>query len=499
MDIRPALDQYEESAFLTFVEHIWNTETNRATHDAWINHFNAIVGHPEGSDLLFYPLSKEEGLEHTPHTVVHTVKSWHSQQGRAAFKDQVLNPPATQPPREQQASQASERNLQTVRELAAQVESTQVEANMAALTQYLTLGLSDGTPEQQLTADLNTLRTLEAAQHQVAAAVSQLARLQLRIGFALASAQRDANSPFLDVGIQAVVLQEISACSQRHAALLVDAQARQPVLYDQAAALIEQLEARIAQAARVIRSGPGHGPLTLRAASETADLQPALLTARGLSRDVAQSQHALNKPVLSALAELEWQATALDGKHSGVYAEIAEFVLATPSEDPRFAFSVPLRTLCDLAAPDWQTASEGQSHLALPVRLCSLWKSVETVTSKGVKPFKHHSHVAMTMTAQLANQVQVRAAHFDASEQGWVFATEGSAPVSVLWQDRGRAYAPADLARPPVISFLSVPSYPPLNTFATLEEVKFDDYIVVFPPDAGIDPVYLMFRDRREF
>jgi len=37
-----------------------------------------------------------------------------------------------------------------------------------------------------------------------------------------------------------------------------------------------------------------------------------------------------------------------------------------------------------------------------------------------------------------------------------------------------------------------------IDTFPSVSEASFDDFITVFPVDSGLPPVYTMFRDRRE-
>ncbi|MEN4826062.1 bacteriocin immunity protein [Pseudomonas sp. P39-UII1] len=60
MDLRSSLD-HEEQSFLRLVDDIWQVETDKVSHDTLITHFSNIVGHPAGSDLLFYPEIDEFG------------------------------------------------------------------------------------------------------------------------------------------------------------------------------------------------------------------------------------------------------------------------------------------------------------------------------------------------------------------------------------------------------------------------------------------------------
>jgi hypothetical protein len=504
MELKPHLSQYEEHSFLGFVEAIWQAETDKSTHNAWIAHFTNIIDHPAGSDLLFYSQAEETGSINSPEHIVATIKSWHQQKGRAAFKGQTLQPP---PARQtltpaQRASQRSNLNLEKVRKLVAEIQAAEQQGKLklTALEQQLARSPASGTPAQQLAASLAALRALELAQHQAKAAFDQLKRLQMSVKNALDSAKRDATSSFYDAAIQAVVLREMTAGSQRHAAALASTEARQPALYTRGVKLIESLESRIAQLAKATATGPGYGPLTLKAAAHAASLYPALLTAQGLSREVASQQHHLVKTFRSAVAELDWQAASLQGDHPGTYADVVEFVLSTPSDDPRYAVTVPLGEMLESDRTDWAGLAAEHGEVDLPVRLCSTVRGATSGSSAGVKPFTRYSHVVMTPTQGkvVPSRVRVRAARWDASRKAFLFTSEGTVPVAVQWQAGSAPYITLDHSRPPSIGFLSMPPVPLIERFANLAQVQFDDYIVVFPHGSGLSPVYIMFRDRRE-
>jgi len=60
MDLISSLD-HEEQSFLRLVDDIWQVDTDKVSHNTLITHFGNIVGHPAGSDLLFYPEIDEFG------------------------------------------------------------------------------------------------------------------------------------------------------------------------------------------------------------------------------------------------------------------------------------------------------------------------------------------------------------------------------------------------------------------------------------------------------
>ncbi|WP_236170047.1 S-type pyocin domain-containing protein [Pseudomonas parasichuanensis] len=494
------LRDYEEHQFFSFVETLWNAELSQPDHDRLIAHFDRIVTHPAGSDLIFYSGSEAVGIVNSPANVVATLKSWHQQNGLTAFKGQVPTPPLVRQPltREQRASQSSSRNLQQVRNRLADIQALaqQVTRQLADLEQRVALDPQADTPDEQLAASLEALRELESVQHQASRTVKQLEQMSMAVKFALDAARRDASSPFLDTAIQAMVLQEATAASQLHGAALAATQARHPALYGLGVEMIERLEARIARLAEVTATGPGYGPLTLRAAANSAGLHPALLTARGLSREVAGQQYHLIKTFRSAVAELQWQATSLASEHPGTCIDVVEFVPSTPSDDPRYAMTIPLAEMFDSDHLDLAALAQQRAEVDVPVRLYCAMRGAGAGTASGVKPFTRYAHVLMTSTQGRAvpGAVRVRPAVWDASRQSFVFTCEGPAAVTVEWHEGRSAYAVEDHSRPPGIGFLRMPKVPLVEPLA--EPARFDDYIVVFPPASGMVPVYLMFSAR---
>jgi hypothetical protein len=499
MTVESQLSDYDEPSFLAWVQRIWDPEYPNAEHDQLIADFDRIVGHPAGSDLLFYPGTEALGVVNSPANIVATIKTWHQDRGLPAFKGQVLAPPPARQPltREQRATQSSTRNLEQARKRLADVRALEQKATvqLAELEQRIAIDPQADTPTAQLNLSLETLRALESVQHQAGRTLMQLNQLGMAVRLGLDAARRDVTSPFLDAALQAIVLQEATAASQLHGTVLGVVQARHPGLYADAVALIEMLEARIARLAESTASGPGHGPLTLLASAHTAGLQPALLTARALSPAVARQQHHLTTTFRSAVAELQWQATALPGEHPRTCIDVVEFVPSTPSDDPRYAMTVPLAEILDSDHLDLSALAHAQAEVEVPVRLFSVVRGATAGSVSGVKPFTRYAHVRMTSTqgVELAGAVRVRPAVWDESQQAFVFTREGRAPVTVQWRKDSAINVAEDHARPPVVGFLRMPSVPLVEPLA--EQTRFDDYIVVFAPDSGLAPVYLMFSD----
>ncbi len=504
MELKLRLIEYRQHEFLSFVEDIWNVESSQQQQNQLILHFDKIIGHPAGSDLLFYSEAAASGNVNSPGSIVHTIKAWHQRKGQAAFKDQTSPPlpPVRQTlTREQRAVQTATRNLERVRTLAAEIQAGErdFKHKAALLEQALAPAPDSGTPAQQLTAARSLLRALEAAQYQAKRAIGVLERLSMTTKFALDAAKRDIKSTFSNPAIQAVVLREMTAANQQHTAALAEAQTRHPPLYSRCVALINRLEAQVSRLARATQSGPGYDPLTLNASARAASLYPQLLTAQGLNAETATYQRALIKTFRSAVAELEWQATSLQDDHTGTYADVLEFVLSTPSDDPRFAMTVPLAQMHDIEL-DWRALAAAREKAPIPIRLCSTVTGPSTARLTGIRPATRYSHVLMASTPGEAGsgQVRVRAAQWSASRQSYTFTSEGQAPITLVWQTTPAACADDAISRPPSVGYLNMPSVPRIETFSDVAQVQFDDYIVVFPEDSGLAPLYVMFRDRRE-
>lgn len=72
-----------ESEFLEFAVRIYNDDyATEEEHIDAILEFNKMIGHPLGSDLIFYP---QEG-KYGPAAVVAEVKRWRAEHGLSGFK-----------------------------------------------------------------------------------------------------------------------------------------------------------------------------------------------------------------------------------------------------------------------------------------------------------------------------------------------------------------------------------------------------------------------------
>jgi hypothetical protein len=72
MKLKTSLADYTEQEFKALISAIDNSGTEEER-GSLLEHFNKIVPHPAGSDLLYYP---EDGADESPEGVVQTIQAW---------------------------------------------------------------------------------------------------------------------------------------------------------------------------------------------------------------------------------------------------------------------------------------------------------------------------------------------------------------------------------------------------------------------------------------
>lgn len=161
--------------------------------------------------------------------------------------------------------------------------------------------------------------------------------------------------------------------------------------------------------------------------------------------------------------------------------------------DERYGLSVPFTDLyVDI---DWQDvlAEIGESF-PVPLRLVS-----------GLVGRNAHIQAVPTGVEDIPTGVPVRAATWDEQQGAWRFTTDGPGPVTIFWTPATSpgdsstalpAETPTERSYP---GFISVPAVPELMPLPASDDLHFDDYIITFPADSGLEPVYIMFKDPRDY
>ena len=84
MRLRDSLEDYTELEFVELINIIVSAEGTDEYQDELLENFIATTGHPNGSDLIYYPESSEDG---TPESIVRIVKEWRFSEGLPCFKN----------------------------------------------------------------------------------------------------------------------------------------------------------------------------------------------------------------------------------------------------------------------------------------------------------------------------------------------------------------------------------------------------------------------------
>lgn len=83
MKLKDAISSYTEVEFINLINEIIEAKGTDDYQDELLEHFCKISQHPDGSDLIYYPETDEDG---TPERIVEIVKNWRESQGLSSFK-----------------------------------------------------------------------------------------------------------------------------------------------------------------------------------------------------------------------------------------------------------------------------------------------------------------------------------------------------------------------------------------------------------------------------
>jgi len=89
MTLKSNISDYTELEFIELISAIDNATSEEARGEL-VEHFNTLVPHPAGSDLLFYP---EEGADDSAEGVTKVVREWLASHGLPGFKQLYTEQP----------------------------------------------------------------------------------------------------------------------------------------------------------------------------------------------------------------------------------------------------------------------------------------------------------------------------------------------------------------------------------------------------------------------
>ena len=251
MELKATLKEYTTSEFQALVNRIWTVDLPKQDHDRLINHFDRIVGHPQGADLLFY--ANDRFISNSAELVVHNVRSWHKKQGVAAFQDEAVAVPRPSVPTGPVA-----RSLMEVQKIAADVAISEQAVEMAF--GVFERGIQHSRSQQRAPLGISEqetrIRSLELAQHETLMAVRKFEFHKMRIQFAKNSAQSNLSYARSEQAQWQGIAQQINATHDRYIALLATIAQRHRAFHDQAEALLVQAQEQLIRS----RTQAGVGP-----------------------------------------------------------------------------------------------------------------------------------------------------------------------------------------------------------------------------------------------
>ncbi|WP_434594550.1 S-type pyocin domain-containing protein [Pseudomonas sp. R4-83] len=234
---------------------------------------------------------------------------------------------------------------------------------------------------------------------------------------------------------------------------------------------------------------------TFRAPGAASAAGPLFMTSAGIVAVAEAASAGLQAAVRSAITALSSLAAGVGaGAMVGVSALVYSSKLGNGELPDRYAFSMPLSDIANNNAPELRAIAAAGGNVDLAYRFSS-------------KTDAHgHSEVFVVSTDGLNVPAAVRvvATSYDAGRNVYTAITSDVPPRHLTWTPivnpgNSSTTSPAEQSDVPVYTGATViPVGGRLDSFPAVSGAGFDDYILVFPVESGLPPIYTMFRDRRE-
>lgn len=512
MRLKSTLSDYTEPEFQALVERIWAVDLPKADHDRLINHFDRIAGHPRGADLLFYH-PKTERNPNSSGVVVYHVKAWHSGQGRAAFKGQSVVPAVAPPARPRAPVDWAQITQQRITK--SLIDAHKISGDLAASERTAEVAL---TVARQRLDDMRQrqgvqvgvvgreadIHSVEAAELDALAAVGRYDSWEMRVRFKKDDALGEVTRAQAERGQWQSIAQQLTATYDGYVVKLNYINLRLKHFQAEAETLLTSAHTQLIEQRDQLGIGPGQVAAQLFAPLSFINARPAILIDGALSVRLESNRVDLQKAIRSAVSEFTWQSTSSAPTERGQYGAVLQFGFRSRADIGLYGVCVPLAEMIPVEGLDWQVLAATLGAVDVPFRLNSGSYSVPTGTLfQGIREIKT-LHQVVLMPANVGNStcgVRVRAATWDDVAHNYSFTADGSAPVTVRWcsPDTLENVPPPAANAPYRLGFVRSASVPLLETLTDPASVVFEDYVVVFPANSGLDPVYVMFRNPLEF
>ncbi|WP_167275411.1 S-type pyocin domain-containing protein [Pantoea sp. Tr-811] len=327
------------------------------------------------------------------------------------------------------------------------------------------------------TAKLRELE-IELLQVQIATLENALAAAEMQARLqAEAQAQADARAR---AQAEADARAQAEAQVRAQAVALAQAKAREAAVKAAAERAQAEKAIREANSYRIPLAKLDGTPAVIMATGAAPALQGGLTLSAALRSAVlavgAASLASVALPFLVRVAALLYSPKLGNG-------ELQEnYLLSTPLAD--------LSVALDAAA---QAEAIERGWIELPVRMGDKREDIGPTELFAIR----------TDGAAIPSTVAVLAAHHDASTGEYVVTTEDVPPRNLVWTPAVEPMGSSTTlpaTRPPK-KVLVGPKLEPLegrlDTYPDLPDVGFDDYVIIFPADSGLAPLYVMFKSRR--
>lgn len=510
MELKERIQDYTQDEFTTLVHTIWRADLQQVDHDRLVAHFDSIVDHPDGADLIYY--STQTLMPHNVDNVVYLLKHWRLNNGKPDFKGASAPAPRSHtkptPQTKESTSTAAMAKISKAEskvDLAQQAveQAFQTAAERLAAMERLQLAGGVSTPEQtkeqQLATLIENILLIQIVEMPIRRARFQLNGSGIFLKGDVDTARRNtkSTSPYIDRAVHETVLQRVTHLHNRFDALMSNFTQRYSELEARIATVMPWAEEQRIRLTTLLRKGPNDIPITFASSAMTASNQVLLLAPTPSEMGVFGSELSrLHLATQSAIARFSWEASITGNGGAGHYSDLLQFSNRL-GFDERYGFSLPLSEIIPLNSHDWQNISNVESTVELPVRFSS---NIKTLGNE----LEEYKHIFLTPTGSVncpAN-VRIRHATLNVEKRIYHFTSDGLSPTTITWtlppmlEDVSDGLpATADTSNHPGISrTLRLPNLIPLP-----DDIAFDDYVVVFPEESGIAPLYVMLKDRLHY
>lgn len=220
-----------------------------------------------------------------------------------------------------------------------------------------------------------------------------------------------------------------------------------------------------------------------------ANAAPFVALPGGIAAIASAAELTLRDAITAAVARLAAAGAVAASSTVAIFAVLMGYS-SRLGDSTRQAMSIPLADLY-LASGGLQELALQGGEIDLPVRLA-------------FEDFGDHQQIFIAPTGgAIPSGVKIRAARFEAASGGYKFQTDDNPPRTLVWtpvvdpSNSSTELPPMDTDIPDYSGPVIKPIDPVIEVLPTVGDVPFDDYVLVFPADSGLEPIYVMFRDRR--